>query len=124
RNWVFSTQPADGKRQGVVLVKASDTRIRRHIKIKGDANPFDPRWESYFEDRLGLKMKDDLRGRRRLMDLWWAQEKRCPTCDQPITKETGWNVHHRVPKCDGGTDGIGNLVLMHPNCHRQLHARG
>jgi RNA-directed DNA polymerase len=26
----------------VKLVKASDTKIERHIKIRGEANPFDP----------------------------------------------------------------------------------
>lgn len=25
------------------------TPIRRHRKIRADANPFDPQWESYFE---------------------------------------------------------------------------
>jgi RNA-directed DNA polymerase len=125
-NWVFSARLSDsgGKRERMTLAKASDTRIRRHTKIKGEANPFDPQWESYFEDRLGLKMEDDLKGRARLLRLWWSQDKRCRLCGSLITKETGWNVHHRVPKCEGGLDNAANLVLLHPNCHRQLHANG
>jgi RNA-directed DNA polymerase len=35
------------------LVYASDTLIRRHWKIKGEANPFDPRWRLYFAKRNG-----------------------------------------------------------------------
>jgi RNA-directed DNA polymerase len=126
RSWVFSAKLKDveGKRERVTLAKASDTRIRRHTKIKGDANPFDPQWEPYFEDRLGLKMKGDTKGKAKLLRLWWNQSKRCRLCDQLITKETGWNVHHQVPKCEGGSDRFANLVLLHPNCHRQLHAAG
>jgi len=126
RSWVLSAevQDAEGKRKRVTLAKASDTPIRRHTKIKGDANPFDPQWEPYFEDRLGLKMQGDMKGKAKLLRLWWSQNKRCTLCGQLITKETGWNLHHRVPKCEGGADSFANLVLLHPNCHRQLHAAG
>jgi hypothetical protein len=31
------------------------TRIRRHIKIRRDANPFDPQWRTYFEKRAFQK---------------------------------------------------------------------
>jgi len=126
RSWVFSAELTDakGRRKRVTLAKASDTMIRRHTKIKGDANPFDPQWEPYFEDRLGLKMQGDMKGKAKLLRLWWSQDKRCTLCDDLITKETGWNIHHRIPKCEGGADGYVNLVLLHPNCHRQLHAAG
>jgi RNA-directed DNA polymerase len=108
----------------MTLAKASDTPIRRHTKIKGDANPFDPQWETYSEDRLGLKMEGDMQGKANLLRLWWSRSKRCTLCDDLITQETGWHVHHRIPKCEGGADGLANLVLLHPNCHRQLHAAG
>ena len=45
--WTFT--PADGK--GPRLVRASDTPIIRHVKIKSHAQPFDPKWTSYFEER-------------------------------------------------------------------------
>lgn len=125
-NWVFvsRTTDLDGQRTTRKLAKASDTKIRRHTKIKGEANPFDPQWEVYFEDRLGLKMNDSSRGRIRLVRLWWSQNKRCAVCGEVITSETGWNVHHRVPREHGGTDAQHNLALLHPNCHRQVHANG
>ncbi len=123
RNWVFGTKVkgADGKKKLVKLVQASDTPIRRHIKIKSGANPFDPAWEPYFEQRLGLTMKNSLKGRERLLRLWQAQKGHCLNCDEPITKETGWHLHHILPKAQGGTDNQANLMLLHPNCHRQIH---
>jgi len=33
------------------LVYAAETSIRRHIKVRAEANPFDPEWQSYFTDR-------------------------------------------------------------------------
>lgn len=125
RNWVFGTKVVgeDGAGKTVKLVNASDTPIRRHTKIKGEANPFDPAWERYFEERLSLTMKDTLRGRNKLLYLWYAQEGKCPNCGEGISKETGWNVHRALPKTRGGTDSISNLVLLHPNCRRQLYSR-
>jgi len=125
RNWVFATKVTaqDGKPKQVRLVLATDTKIRRHVKIKGEANPFDPKMEPYFEGRLGWKMMDNLKGRNRLRNLWWNQEGNCPNCDQKITNETGWNIHHILPKSEGGKGNVGNLVLVHPNCHRQIHCR-
>ena len=66
RNWVFGStvKTEDGGVKMVALVKASDTPIRRHTKIKGAANPFDPAWEEYFENRFGLQMKDNPRGKK------------------------------------------------------------
>lgn len=126
RNWVFGTRVAgeDGKVRTIKLIKASGTQIRRHTKIKGEANPFDPAWEQYFEGRLGLTMKESLKGKNRLLLLWYIQEGKCPNCRGRISKETGWNVHHVLSKVRGGTDTVSNLMLLHPNCHRQIHSRG
>jgi RNA-directed DNA polymerase len=52
---------SDGKPMRVRLFGAADVPIKRHIKIKGEANPYDPEWEPYFEYRLGLKMANDLK---------------------------------------------------------------
>ncbi|MGD0942016.1 MAG: group II intron maturase-specific domain-containing protein, partial [Terracidiphilus sp.] len=36
------------------LVDPTETPIRRYVKVKSDANPFDPCWRSYFENRKKL----------------------------------------------------------------------
>ncbi len=126
QDWVFSTTVVDedGSEKQVTLAKASDIPIKRYTKIKGEANPYDPAWEQYFEDRLRLTMKDSFRGRGKLLHLWYAQGGTCPVCRERITKETGWHVHHILPRVQGGTDAMQNLVLLHPNCHRQVHSCG
>lgn len=74
-NWVFS-----GQKEGKIyhLFAASSIPIQRHIKIKGAANPFDPAWEPYFENRLGEQMATSLKGRRQLLYLWRSQNGICP----------------------------------------------
>ena len=122
RGWGFNATflASDGKPKRMTLVKASDSAIRRHIKIKMDANPYDPNWEPYFEDRLGLKMKGSQKGKRQLLILWLEQAGKCSICSQQITKETGWRVHHILSKSKGGKDNISNLTLVHPNCLNKL----
>ncbi|BAU50230.1 RNA-directed DNA polymerase [Sulfurifustis variabilis] len=117
RDWVF----ASGME---ALVRLSDFKIRRHVKIKAEANPFDPTWDEYFEIRLGWKMRRTLAGRRKLSWLWTKQDGRCPQCRQPITNKSGWHLHHKVWRCHGGSDKLSNLELVHENCHRQKHSLG
>jgi RNA-directed DNA polymerase len=82
------------------------------------------KWEEYFEERLRLKMKDSLLGRRKLLSLWLNQGGTCPLCSQQLSRETGWHVHHITWKSQGGSDRQSNLVMLHPNCHRKVHSQG
>ncbi|MBA3440645.1 MAG: group II intron reverse transcriptase/maturase [Pyrinomonadaceae bacterium] len=124
QNWVFYGETEkEGRKQENRLMRAAYVPIKRHVKIKGEANPYDPAWEIYFEKRLGVKMMDDLRGRRKLLYLWQEQGGNCPVCNQKITKLTGWHNHHIVWRTNGGTDKAENRVLLHPECHRQVHSQ-
>lgn len=125
RNWVFSgeAQGRKGTMRKVTLLKAADTPIKRHIKIKSAANPYDREWEIYFEERLGVKMVENLRGKRQLLYLWKEQNGICPVCSQKITKLTGWHSHHIIWRTNGGKDSAENRILLHPNCHSQVHSQ-
>lgn len=126
RHWVFSgvVIGRDGMWETVRLFRAAQTPIKRHVKIQGEANPFDPTWEVYFEKRLGVKMESTLRGKRQLLTLWKNQKGLCPRCHQRITRLTGWHNHHQMWRSKGGGDQLENRVLLHPTCHQQLHSQG
>ncbi len=126
RNWVFSgeTEGRRGKTYRAHLFDAAGVPIKRHTKVKGAFNPYDPAWEVYFEERQGVRMMDTLKGRRQLLYLWREQHGICPICEQQITKITGWHNHHVVWRSRGGADGAENRVLLHPNCHMQVHTQG
>jgi len=113
-----------GRPHMVFLARARDTHIRRHVKIQGNANPYDPAWELYFEERLSAQMASTLTGRGTVRYLWLQQNGKCPVCSQPLTLADGWHAHHLQRRTDGGADQAYNLVLLHPNCHRQVHCEG
>jgi RNA-directed DNA polymerase len=45
RNWCFFSQKGDEK---LLLVHAASTSIRRHVKVRSDATPYDPEYQEYF----------------------------------------------------------------------------
>lgn len=124
-HWVFSgeAEGKDGKTRRVRLLKAASVPIKRHVKVKGEANPYAPEWETYFERRLDVQMEANLQGYKKLLRLWMEQNGLCPICQQKITKLTGWHSHHIIWRVNGGKDGNSNRVLLHPHCHRQVHSQ-
>ena len=120
-HWVFH-----GAHNGkdLTLFRASRVSIKRHVKVRAAANPFDPAWELYFEQRLGVKMVDNLKGRRQLLRLWKEQDGICTVCNQKITELTGWHNHHMIWRCHGGPETAENRVLLHPTCHSKVHSQG
>jgi RNA-directed DNA polymerase len=123
-NWVFNgqMQGKDGSKRNVSLYSAAKVPIKRHVKVKAAANPYDPEWEHYFERRLQVKMADKLKSKRTELNLWLAQNGACPVCEQLLTEDTGWEQHHIIQRVHGGPDTLDNLALLHPTCHRQVHS--
>lgn len=115
------TTDKHGEKRMVHICRAGMTPIRRHVKVREAANPYDPQWELYFEQRQHNKTLEDVRHRPDVFTLLRLQEGRCPVCNQPITLETGWHNHHIRWRVFGGGDELDNRVLLHPTCHQQVH---
>ena len=115
RDWLFATEE-------LTLMRLSTIPVGGYVKVRSDANPYDPADELYFDERLARRMKATLMGRRKLYWLWKRQEGKCPICGAKITKSTGWHAHHVVWRVFGGPSQLSNLQLLHPTCHVQLHA--
>lgn len=124
-NWHFYGQGTNKQGKAIThrLSRAVYVPIQRHIKVKAQANPYDPQWETYFEKRLDRQMADKLAGKQQLLSLWHSQQGICPVCQQKITETTGWARHHIIWRSHGGDDTLDNLVLLHPNCHMQVHSQ-
>ena len=123
QRWVFTGEIAgkQGEIMTVRLRKAAQTPIRRHRLIQAGANPYDPAWEAYFDERMGAKWHEHWLKRRKLSALWRGQEGQCPVCNQKITKESGWRLYHLLPRVYGGTDTMSNLLILHPYCRHLVH---
>jgi RNA-directed DNA polymerase len=57
RQWIFSVAVSnkEGKRIFLDLLKATHIPIRRHIKIKSEATPYDPQYDAYFLKRKHMQ---------------------------------------------------------------------
>jgi len=124
--WVFQgiIREESERPRPIYLYQTATTKIRRHVKIRGAANPFDPGWEVYFEERLSARMAVDLAGRAMTEHLWKRQGGKCPVCGQGLTLEEDWHLHHVEWRVHGGSDAWFNRKLLHANCHRQVHSQG
>ena len=120
RKWTFAVQLNKNAQtqepQYLTLEYATNTKIIRFKKIVAEANPFDERWDGYFEERDGEKMLNSTKGREKLLSIWRKQNRCCPVCHDRITSETGFRTHTLIQ------NGKRKLVVMvHPECHKKLH---
>ena len=113
----------DGKPILTRLFHTASVPIIRYVKIKGNANPYDPLWEPYFECRLDLKMDRSPKRRKQLIRLWLRQDGLCLECGHKITRMTGLCSQKIIWRVYGGSDNMSNRVLLHPKCHTRVHNR-
>lgn len=56
--------------------------------------------------------------KRTISKILKRANKGCQICNW---NESTCDIHHIIPKKEGGTDDISNLIIVCPNCHRVLH---
>jgi len=98
------------------LTRYADMPITRHIKVCGEASPFDGDWV-YWGARLGR----DPTKPKRVIRLLKQQHGRCPHCGLRFTTEDMLEIHH----ADGNHNNNSptNLVLLHAHCHDVAHSK-
>ena len=111
RNWIFGTMKKNQEGEFLYSLKyLSNIPIVRHTKIRSEANPFDPEWESFFEKRKTQKMFENAKGQAYIQKLWEKQMRCCPVCGEHITEESSWRI--KVVNANGHTVKI----LVHNKC--------
>jgi RNA-directed DNA polymerase len=63
RNWIFYARVKDkvGKTHNLDLIEISRISIKRHVKIRAEATPYDPKYDDYFKKREAFKNSPSLR---------------------------------------------------------------
>jgi RNA-directed DNA polymerase len=106
RNWCFRTE------EGIELLEHQKTDIVRHIKVKGNASPYDGNW-IYWSKRRGEYPETP----NRVASLIKKQKGVCPHCGMYFTSTDIVEVDHIKPTTLGGKDTYDNLQLLHKHCH-------
>lgn len=106
-----------------VLYSLANTPIVRHVKVRAEYNPFDPDWEHYGESRHATLAAQATVSDAR-WSLWTQQGGRCALCEALIDSADAADDHHIVYRMHGGSNALANRVLLHPVCHRRVHALG
>jgi RNA-directed DNA polymerase len=100
------------RRSRATLIRHTRVHIRRHIKVKGDASPYDGNllyWARRLREHPELP--------RRISALLKRQGGRCARCGLHFREGDLMEVDHITPKHLGGMDAYANWQLLHGHCH-------
>ncbi|MGB3188782.1 MAG: group II intron reverse transcriptase/maturase [Limnoraphis sp.] len=109
-NWTFAISPK-GKNP-LRLLKHSETKITRHVKVKDDASPYNGD-TIYWSSRMG-KHPEML---KRTASLLKKQNGKCPKCGLSFKDGDLIELDHIIPKSKGGRNEYNNYQLLHRHCH-------
>ena len=107
--WCFATNNSDNP---LKLFNHADTKIIRHIKVKGVASPLDGNL-IYWSSRMGKHPQ--MPGSKAF--LLRRQKGKCSLCGLYFREEDRLELDHILPKSNGGTNRRDNLQLLHKHCH-------
>ncbi|MBM4350055.1 MAG: group II intron reverse transcriptase/maturase [Deltaproteobacteria bacterium] len=104
------------------LYRIDKIPIVRHIKVKGNASPDDPKLLEYWENRGKRLGKDQFaRGSTRYL-LARNQNWKCYLCGNWLMNGEEVDTNHIIPVSEGGSDHISNKIIYHESCHYQWHS--
>ena len=108
-NWRFVWKKED---QTIVLPTHVETKITRHIKVKGNVSPYDGNINYW-----GSRMRKHPEIRTSVAKLLKKQKGKCNYCQLTFTTEDKIERDHVIPRQAGGNKLKDNLQLLHKHCH-------
>ena len=111
-NWCFATR--NHSDNPLKLFDHADTKIVRHIKVKGLASPMDGNL-IYWSSRMGKHPQMP----RSKAFLLRRQNGKCNGCGLYFREGDRLELDHILPKSLGGTHRRDNLQLLHKHCHHE-----
>lgn len=102
---------------GSALQSHTTVKIRRHVKVRGDASPYDGNL-TYWAQRLS----DHPLVNSRLATVLRWQKGRCGFCGLAFKPDDLIELDHLIPRVLGGRDVVTNLQALHRHCHDQKTA--
>ncbi len=107
----------DGTIQEFTLLKMAYTPIRRHVKIQGQAHPFDSKYDEYFEKRTSDKWRRNSKHDNVITLISRMQQDQCPCCKEKLTINQYWYISLKCKTSVGGEYKFGNIDIVHAGCY-------
>lgn len=108
---------------GFILYQFKATSLANYSSIAYGKNPDHSADRDYFATR---KINSVITKASLQDELTSQQGGLCPICGFGLV-EDNWDeplhVHHKIPRSEGGSNAIGNLVLLHEECHCFSHKK-
>jgi len=113
--WIFGD-----KQSGAYILKFVHTPIIRHRCVPHDDSPDnpDPTVQETFKQREADEAKKLNKQKHRLAK---KQNFTCQHCGESMFNGEPYDVHHIVPRKDGGSNHLNNLEILHRECHKARH---
>lgn len=115
-NWILTgkTKTLKGELKENYLPKLSWVGKGEHVKIKGEASPYNGDhiyWLERMEKYSGYS--------KSISKLLKRQGCKCALCGEPFTMWDVIEADHIIPRAKGGADNYKNLQALHKHCHVQ-----
>ncbi|NEO79929.1 group II intron reverse transcriptase/maturase [Moorena sp. SIO4G3] len=109
-NWVFMTGEDNH------LPKHAKTKIVRHVKVQNTRSIYDgdlPYWSNRLQNHPEMS---SIKGK-----LLKRQKGKCNHCGLTFKDGDLMEIHHIIPRAQGGNDQLKNFELLHLHCHDEKH---
>ncbi len=114
--WIFGC-----KQTGNYLHKLAWIPIQRHIMVKGSSSTYDPSLQDYWKKRTSKE--PNLFRTPSHTKIAKQQKFMCPVCSNHLYSNYEPVVlHHLIYQSLGGKSDYTNLMLLHTECHKKVHA--
>lgn len=119
--WILCSKRKKGSKEEIEikLFQIAYVDIMRHSLCRS-INPYDPVNHDYFQSRIKKKARHSILLGRVRSQLLKKQKGICPVCNGKLLGWKDLEVHHVIPRKQGGTDKLKNLRLLHKTCHKQI----
>jgi len=112
--WVWGVQREvkENSNNKLAILNISETKITKHPLLKLDKNPYLTEDRKYFESRIIEKSSAKFR------ELIYKRFNHlCPHCNESLHNGENIELHHIIPKKDGGKYTLENIQPLHQICH-------
>jgi RNA-directed DNA polymerase len=113
----------DGIPREEMLFNMGCIPIRRHVKIRKQAHPYDVNYDEYFEKRTSEKWKNNSQRLSVQRHIIFHQKSKCPCCSKELRIQQNWCISLKRKSSIGGEYQSSNMDIIHHHCYEKWQSK-